>query len=234
MNATLRQVDTVEEGLAFEAELFSSAEQHVAVWQSATPALVAPKAYQQRSGMEAAMQRSAERDWPVYMRPSGGGTVPLGPGVLNLVMALTVPQGFGIHTGYQLLCEPIIAFGQTHGLDLTPGATPDSFCDGDWNLSAHHRKLVGTAQRLRPLRQGRVRLLAHALILAHDPVEVGAEAVDHFHRDLGLDPIRSDVHTTLQAELGHFLPTLDQIAAELIENAHEAIDGTPQLNSTQL
>ena len=231
MDATLQRFETVEHGLAFEAELFTSSEQCVAVWQSATPALVAPKAYQQRSGIDTAMERSAKRGWPVYMRPSGGGTVPLGSGVLNLVMALTVPQGFGIHAGYQLLCEPIIAFGQTHGLDLSPGATPDSFCDGDWNLSAHHRKLVGTAQRLRPLRQGRVRLLAHALILAHDPVDVRAEAVDHFHRDLGLDPIRSDVHTTLQSELGNLLPSLDQIASELTENAHEAIEGTPELSA---
>nr|WP_133840891.1 hypothetical protein [Pelagimonas phthalicica] len=223
METAVNRVADVGQGLAFEADLFADPAQRIALWQCNSPALVTPKSYRKRAGFEEAVARSGARGWPVALRPSGGGTVPQGPGVLNLVMALTVPQGFGIHQGYQLLCDPIIALGQSLGLDLRPGATPDSFCDGEWNLSSQGRKMVGTAQRLRPLKERRVRIMAHALILMDGPVEPGAEAVDAFHRDLGLDPVRSEVHTTLQAECKTRLPDEAEIARLLTAHAEQAV-----------
>ena len=219
MTLNLTPVKDVEEGLILEAGLFSDTGQGVHLWQSAKPALVCPRTYRKRDGFQEAIENSAARGWPVLMRPSGGGTVPLWPGVLNMVMALTVPQSFGILNGYQMLCEPIIRLGDELGLHLEPGATPDSYCDGDWNLSFEGRKIVGTAQRLRPLRQGRVRLLGHALILVDGDVEPGALAVDAFHRDLGLDPIRADVHMTLRDAANGSLPDLNKIAGVLQREA---------------
>lgn len=212
-------VADVSEGLALEARAFSASDPVAALWQSAEPALVCPKAYRKRDGFAEAVERSAARGWPVALRPTGGGTVPQTPGGLNLVMALTIPQIFGIAEGYRLLCEPIIALGRDLGLHLRPGATPDSFCDGDWNLSSRGRKMVGTAQRLRPLRQGRVRMLAHALILTEGPVGPGAAAVDAFHRDLGLAPVRAEVHTTLNEELGPRMPSTGDLVRALYSGA---------------
>ena len=224
MKANWTSVNDVAEGLALEAGLFAEAGQGVGLWQSTTPALVCPRTYRKRDGFQTAIQNSADRGWPVHMRPSGGGTVPLGPGVLNMVMALTIPQSFGITNGYKMLCEPIIRLGERLGLVLEPGATPESFCDGDWNLSFEGRKIVGTAQRLRPLRQGRVRFLGHALILLDGDVTPGAEAVDAFHRDLGLDPIRSDVHMTLQDAMDGPLPALSEIVETVGKKAIASID----------
>lgn len=221
MTVALHRVAEAAEGLALEARLFAAPEPCVALWHATSPALVCPAAYRHRAGFVSAAQRSRARGWPVLTRPTGGGTVPQGAGVLNLAMAMTVDRGFRIEDGYRLITSPIQIVGARFGLRMETGPTPDSFCDGTWNLSSHGRKLVGTAQRWRPLADGRARILAHALILTHGPV--AAETVDAFHADLGFGPVRREAHTTLEEELGPQGPELDQLAAALEHAARHAL-----------
>ena len=193
------------------------------VWSADAAALVCPAAYQQSPGFSMATVRSAERGWPIATRPSGGGAVPQGKGILNLAMAATFSAGFTIEDGYRLITRPIRSCLAQYGLTMETGATPGSFCDGAWNLSASERKVVGTAQRWRPSRGGKVRILAHAVILTHGRIDTSAAAVDAFHRDLGLLPIRSDVHTSLEMELGRAAPEKESLAAMLIAAAQREL-----------
>lgn len=225
MTEALQRVSTASDGLALEAGLFADADPRAALWQAAMPALVCPAAYRRRPGFDRAAELSAARGWPVVARPTGGGTVPQGAGILNLALSTGAGRGFTLEDGYRLVTGPIISVVARLGLRLEAGATRDSFCDGDWNLSSGGRKLVGTAQRWRVLRDNRFRILAHALILVRGPV--AAQAVSAFHSDLGFAPVREEAHTTLEAELHNATPPIERLARALLEAASQALTKAP-------
>ena len=201
MTDRVLQPDTAEEGLILEADLFAAEGPRALVWYAIQPALVCPRAYRARVGFDASARASARRGWPVYLRPTGGGCVPQGAGIANLALAFNAPKGFTIEDGYRLLVA-VLQAGLPDGERLKAGDTPGSFCDGAWNLSFGGQKLVGTAQRWRPVRGARPRVLAHAIIITSQQFHPGAEAVANFHADLGLPPISPDAHTSLQAVSG--------------------------------
>ena len=149
MTETWKHVADTGAGLEMEAELFSAQETGACLWSAAQPAVVCPGAYKNHHGFEKAAAASAERGWPVLTRPTGGGAVPQGPGVINLAMAITVDTGFTIEDGYRLITRPIRNRLEQEGLQTATGTTPGSFCDGAWNLSISGQKVVGTAQRWR-------------------------------------------------------------------------------------
>ena len=219
MTTPLRRFGSVSEGLTFEAGLFSAQGPQVGLWTADANALVCPRAYETRNGFAQAASLSSTRGWPVHVRPTGGGTVPQGRGVANLALSFDAPEGFTIEDGYRLLTRIFRAGLRVETLDI--GNTPGSFCDGDWNLSINGRKLVGTAQRWRPTHHGRPRVLAHAMVLVSGDIASGADSVSAFHRDLGLSPVKADVHTSLCSATHHTdLPAKNLLAAARGELAH--------------
>lgn len=206
-------------GLKAEADLFNSVEAGVLLWSAQKQSLVCPSSFTNRSGFKNAAANSAERGWPVILRQTGGGTVPQDSGILNLAMAMTVDKGFTIEEGYQVITRVFQSCLAPLGIQSSPGATPGSFCDGDWNLSVSNRKIVGTAQRWRPVGKGKTRIIMHGLILMHGCVKVGAAAVGAFHQDLGLKQIQAAAHTTLETELGPNTPDIRQLASALSATA---------------
>lgn len=180
------------------------------IWEAGARAIVLPQVLSHRPGFDAAATASAARGWPLILRGSGGGAVPQGPGVVNLALCQRVGAR-SIDDIYRDLCAPIRRALAAQGLNAEPGATPDSFCDGSFNLAIAGRKIVGTAQRWRAGEGGR-RALAHALILFDPPLDEGVAAVDALHRDLGLSPIRRAVHATIR-EFRPGLNAADFVAA---------------------
>ena len=140
--------------------------------------------------------------------------------MLNLALAFTADRTFSIEDGYRLITR-IIQNAIPAG--WATGATPNSFCDGAWNLSLKGRKAVGTAQRIRPVGNGQRRILAHALILVEGDLAAGAAAVDAFHRDLSLGPIDAGVHTTLDRAIPSQRDPMNALAASLNEIAQRDI-----------
>jgi lipoate-protein ligase A len=209
MTDTLQFFDTAADGLDHEISLFSRQTSHVAIWTCRQEALVCPAAYARKPGFSDAADASSRRGWPVTLRRTGGGVVPLGPDVMNICLTFSRTNRFSIQDGYEALTRVLRNGLGAAGPLLETGATPGSFCDGDWNLSIHGRKLVGTAQRRRPLGHGNVRILAHALILIQGDTRPSALAVDALHQDLGLDRINTTAHTTLAESMG--VPALDSI-----------------------
>jgi len=212
----IKRLADASEGLGYEAELFSSAEPRIGLWAAAERSLVCPRAYSVRDGFEAACSKSGMIGWKVHQRPTGGGTVPQGPGVDNLAMAFNAPSGFTIDDGYRLVTDVIKQGLRPNGEKLEAGNTPDSFCDGAWNLAVEGQKIVGTAQRWRPVRGGRPRVLVHALILTTDEFADGTKAVSDFHNSLGLGPVKQSAHTSLSAAFG-----INEFPAAELYNAAE-------------
>ncbi|UXX82374.1 lipoyl protein ligase domain-containing protein [Roseovarius pelagicus] len=221
MTGPLHVVDTVAEGLALETDAFASNHTEIRLWTARQRALVCPASMQRLTGFEGAKSRTAGRGWPLHLRPTGGGAVPQGAGVLNLALGLTKDRYFTIEDGYRLITQII---RDALSSDLMPGATPDSFCDGAWNLAVFGRKVVGTAQRLRPVRQRRKRILIHALILTHGDITPGAAAVGMFHHDLGLGPVSAVAHITLESAFPKQWRAADELAARLYDKSFAALE----------
>lgn len=144
------------------------------LWQ-APRSLVVPRSYRRFAALERACADFAQRGCPVYLRLSGGGLVPQGPGILNLSLAYPVHGTLGEMSGavYQHLCGILAQALGTLGLQTHWQAVDGSFCDGRFNLAwgpaLNARKIAGTAQYWRrvagsapsPLHV----VLAHAVLL---------------------------------------------------------------------
>ena len=200
----LQKFESANQGLAAELELLDAvcdtADSAVLVWQT-NQSLVVPATFARTSGFQPAAERSAQRGWPVALRPTGGGTTPQGPGILNVALALRSDSRarMTIDAAYRAICAPLQDAFAELGLRTTCQAVPGSFCDGRYNIVLNKRKLAGTAQRWRlAVKAAGHHILAHALILHSADVAAVTQAINAFHSDLGMnDPVLPAVHTTL-------------------------------------
>lgn len=159
------------------------------LWE-APLSLVIPRSYLRQPGLEAARADFAARGCPVWLRMSGGGLVPQGPGILNVSLAYAVPKGAAtwMEPVYIHLCEVLADGLRALGVETHWQAVEGSFCDGRYNLAwgpgEAARKIAGTAQYWRRAPAAaqsadgqRHLVLAHAILLVDaDPVEINARA----------------------------------------------------------
>ncbi|PTB16814.1 hypothetical protein C9I57_31495 [Trinickia symbiotica] len=174
--------------LAAEISLLSQAAAGKCVahlWQ-APMSLVVPRSYRRFAKLESARADFARRGCPVFLRMSGGGLVPQGPGIVNLSLAYPVRGTVGPFSEvvYRHLCEILREALGTFGLQTHWQPVEGSFCDGRFNLAwgprGDARKIAGTAQYWRAVRPD-VRgshaplhaVLAHAVLLVSaDPEKI--------------------------------------------------------------
>ncbi|WP_321797192.1 lipoyl protein ligase domain-containing protein [Caballeronia sp. J97] len=157
------------------------------VWE-APVSLVVPRSYQRYAALNDAREAFAERGCPVWLRLSGGGLVPQGPGVLNLSLAYPVRAAMGAlsETIYVHLCRILADALNSLGVLTHWQAVDGSFCDGRFNLAwgpgDDARKIAGTAQYWRRVPhpdkdQPLYAVLAHAVLLVDaDPIEINERA----------------------------------------------------------
>lgn len=139
------------------------------LWQS-RQALVVTRGYTRLPGWTQACALSADAGWPVHVRGSGGGLVPLGPGVLNLSLAWRAEPAAMIdpHGVYRDLCGALSLALARFGINAVPQEVEASFCDGRFNLAVSGRKIAGTAQAWR-------RIGVHQAVLAQAVIVVTAD-----------------------------------------------------------
>lgn len=148
-----------------------------------------------------AMALMAKQHWPIFVRPTGGTAVPHGSGVLNLSLLLPrTREKASTDTYYRLLCQPIIDWLEHLGLTASTGDMPGSYCDGNYNVIARGKKLVGTAQAWRGGLAGTASrhpgyIVAHACIMIDVNLEEATQAINRFYEAVG-DPYRVDASTS--------------------------------------
>lgn len=218
MSKVLQVVHSPKAGLELEARLFSGADTGAVVWTSRTRGIVCPTSLARHAKFDRAAGLAKGEGWPIATRPTGGGAVPHGPGILNLAMCYEVPPGFTIRSAYALLVAAL-----RNGLSdlvecINVGPVKDSFCNGSWNLKIGDQKIAGTAQRWKPLPCGGARILAHALVLVEGDIEGPATAIADFHRRLGLLRVDPRAHTTIAAHCGTNLDK-ERVALNLYRSA---------------
>ena len=175
---------SLADGVACEAEWMASAattgRAGAHLWRG-EPGLAVPRSYTTLPGWAA-----AARAHRVQVRASGGGVVPLGPGVLNLSLVWRTERAAPCETDaiYRELCGELSRALARLGIDAAPRAVSGSFCDGRFNLAAGGRKLVGTAQSWRRI-AGQPVVLAHAAIVVDADPQVLTDVANAFEGDLG-------------------------------------------------
>ncbi|NUO88401.1 MAG: lipoate--protein ligase family protein [Cupriavidus sp.] len=180
--------DPLQEELAL-LEFAAQGRQVARLWE-APLSLVVPRTYLRHAALERARADFAQQGCPVFLRMSGGGLVPQGPGILNLSLAYPVgqPPGALSDAVYLHLCAVIGGALRTLGIATHWQAVAGSFCDGRYNLAwgppEAARKIAGTAQYWRrapaAMQAGdgqRHLVLAHAVLLVNaDPEQINARA----------------------------------------------------------
>ncbi|WP_427307562.1 lipoyl protein ligase domain-containing protein [Cupriavidus sp. H39] len=180
--------DPLQEELAL-MELAAQGRQVARLWE-APLSLVVPRTYLRHVALETACADFVRNGCPVFLRMSGGGLVPQGPGILNLSLAYAVgqPPGALSDAVYLHLCAVIGGGLRRLGIETHWQAVAGSFCDGRYNLAwgppAAARKIAGTAQYWRRAPAAmqaadgqRHLVLAHAVLLVGaDPEQINARA----------------------------------------------------------
>lgn len=121
------------------------------IWQSPL-SLVVPGSYRRFTRLEQVQAEFAAAGCPVWLRRSGGGLVPQGPGILNLSLVYPMARTLGeaAEEIYQHLCSILSSALAELGVTTGWQAVEGSFCDGRFNLACGEgeqaRKIAGTAQ----------------------------------------------------------------------------------------
>lgn len=174
-------------------------DQSLILWRAKTPTLVLPAGRKWQISAELDRDLS-RRGWQLFTRKTGGAPVPQTSGVINLSHMYCWPenQQYSIVKAYENLCTVLDIFLTSYGLKSEVHATPFAYCDGDYNLNIHGKKIIGTAQRV-VLRQGGGHVvLAQACILIDTLLEQLVEPVNVCYEHHGdTHRVRADVHTAL-------------------------------------
>jgi lipoate-protein ligase A len=160
------------------------------IWQTHQCLVVTPLVGQ-RSGFAPAARVSQAGGWPVIVRRTGGGPVPLTPGTLNISMgyAMHRAESDSIDRAFQVLANPLCATFRELGLEPQIGEVPGSCCPGRYDIACGGRKLVGIAQRRR---QGQkagemlTAILVHAMVWIEPGLEEGVAALETFLEAAGV------------------------------------------------
>lgn len=166
------------------------------LWYS-PPSLVVPGSYRRFDQLDAVRAQFADAGCPVFLRKSGGGLVPQGPGIVNLSLAYPMWRTLGeaAEEVYQHLCGILSAALADLGVATGWQAVEGSFCDGRYNLAcgegAEARKIAGTAQYWQavagqPAEGTRCHVvLAHAVLLVDTDLALAHQRANQFEAALG-------------------------------------------------
>lgn len=187
--ALIHHAAPLEDGVAAERGWAQAVAEGAApqahLWQGA-PGWSVPASYARAPGWAAWQARCAAAGTPAHVRSSGGGLVPHGLGLWNLSLLWRTVKGAPVQADavYRALCDGLVRALAVLGVAASAQPVEGAFCDGRYNLAAHGRKLVGTAQAWRHVAGAPV-VLAHAVIvLDADPVALTA-ATNAFEQGLG-------------------------------------------------
>lgn len=169
------------------------------LWQVKSPTLVLPagKKWPISNELEQGLE---ETNWKLFSRKTGGAPVPQVPGIINLSHIYHWPEGqpYDIKKAYLDLCSILEVFFEQLGVKVDVHATPNSYCDGDYNLNINGQKSGGNRTTSLTEERRRASGALSACILIDADVEKIVEPVQLCNRLCGHnDDIRGDVHTPL-------------------------------------
>ncbi|WP_460753716.1 lipoate--protein ligase family protein, partial [Marinomonas epiphytica] len=158
-------------------------------------------------------------EWNILHRRTGGAPVPQTSGIINVSHIYVADQNTTnlIKSGYENLCNVLKNFFHSFGINAETHATPNSYCDGDYNLNINKRKIIGTAQRILTTKEKHKIVLAQACILIDDDLEQLIHPINLcYELNQHNEQIQSNVHTCLREHVD-MLPDTQALYKRLIE-----------------
>ena len=160
----------------------------------------------------------ADIGWKLLQRRSGGAPVPQTPGLLNLshIYHWTHDQPYSVSLAYQHFCAVLTLFFEHYGLRAQAHATPNSYCDGDYNLNIDGQKIIGTAQRVVNRKDGSKVVMAQACIILDGDMQQLVKPVNLINYLHGIDDlIKAEAHTCLSQHVTD-MPSIDHAINQVI------------------
>jgi lipoate-protein ligase A len=158
------------------------------LWE-APLSLVIPRSYLRQPGIEEARAQFAAQGCPVWLRMSGGGLVPQGPGILNVSLAYAVPRawrrGWNRSTSICAKSSPKGCARSAWKPIGRPWKDRSAMAASTWpgapaiaRARSQAQRSTGAAPRAVQTPDGQRHLvLAHAILLVDaDPVDINARA----------------------------------------------------------
>lgn len=194
-------------------------DQCLLLWQVDKPTLVLPAGNKWPETSEL-RDLLAQSGWLLHSRRTGGAPVPQTNGLINVSHLYIWPEAepYSITTAYQNLVHVLGIFFNDLGLNVQAHATPNSYCDGDYNLNINGRKIVGTAQRVILKKGGGKIVLAQACILIESDLATLIEPVNTCYQLSQLeDRVKPEAHLCLNDCLEESYTT-DQLYQKLVQS----------------
>lgn len=166
--------------------LLAKDQPHASIWRT-NQCLVVPRTYKKFNNFDLVCQEFNAKGWPVYVRNSGGGVVPQGPGIINVSLAYAV-DGLPLDNSdqaYLNICDILAKVASNYGIETIPTSVQGSFCDGRFNLAYvddnnQVKKIAGTAQIWR-----KNIVLVHALFMIACDIKSITQAANLLEQKLG-------------------------------------------------
>jgi len=177
--------------------------------------LIVPKSLTKAVKFNNACKHLEQHGWPVYVRKTGGGITPHGPGILNvsLAYALDASEQPTIAGVYDMLCSPLILLMSGLGCKAESGAVAGSFCDGAYNIVVNEKKVMGTAQRWTRVKStvSRQIVFAHAMLLVNANIPSSVAAVNKLCAACDLEcTVLAEKHVNINQLVNNTRQSVDQ------------------------
>lgn len=172
------------------------------IWENRN-CLVTTRAIARRENFAEAAKLSARSGWPVHVRSSGGTTVIHRPGILNVSLAVAGgAERVQPNASYSDLSALLQTAFHKLRLEAFVGPVVGAYCDGNYNLCLHGRKIAGTASRI-VRRKNQTAHICHASIVIYGSPERDISLISKFERGVGLDHVyATSSHTSLANIMG--------------------------------
>jgi lipoate-protein ligase A len=174
-------------------------DQALLLWQTKTDTLVLPAGNKWQQS-DLLIYELNNKGWQLSQRKTGGAPVPQGKGVINVSYLYTLEKetNYSIPDSYNAFCQILAEFFNHFDIKVETHATPNSYCDGDYNLNINGKKVVGTAQRVVLKKAGGKVVLAQACILVDVDTDKLVSPVNLCYQHHKLtERVSANVHTGL-------------------------------------
>jgi hypothetical protein len=127
--------------------------------------------------------------WPVFLRKSGGGACPVGPGTLQISMIETAAPSATMTAKYQFIAALIQETFRTFQIISQIGLVTGAYCPGSYDIAVEGKKIAGMSQHWFRNRRGIRCVVTAASINIEEPPDILAGIVNQFYGRAG-SPIR--------------------------------------------
>lgn len=179
------EIQSVEAGLARQQILADeldeqSATPSIMIWRCVKALLVTRSETRLPHFERAAVEMQAS-GWQVFLRKSGGGACPVGPGTVQVSIIEAAFPAVSMKEKYNALAELIQSALCAFQINSQTGSIPQAYCPGSYDLAVEGRKIAGMSQHWFRNRIGTHCIVTSASVNIEEPPDTLASVINRFY-----------------------------------------------------